>query len=523
MGLLIATGNTLHIMTSMIPIFLMPIAILDSVHVLSEFFDRYPAFGDRRATLRAVYGELFRPLTFTSLTTGVAFASLAIAPIPPVRVFGAFIAVGVFIAWLLTLVFVPAYIVSMSERRLRGTLGARSRTGLRLSGGLQRLGGFIFRRRVAVVVAFAGLAIAALPGITKITVNDNPVRWFRGGSDIRVATEELNARLPGTFNANLLLEAERPGVLSAADTVAAVRGLGAALESEEVVGAATSYADLEPGTLGAGARPAPGDRPALADALITGDGRRANIRLQMSDGDNQAMRGVVDSTAGFLESNPLPDGVSVAWAGETYLNLVWQDKMVSGMLKAFLTTLVIVLALMVVLFRSLRWAMLAIVPVAWTLLLVYGVLGYAGKDYDMPIAVLSTLVLGIGVDFAIHFVQRFRAALAKTGSSRAALRAFLREPSRALTRNALVIAVGFTPLLLSSLVPYLVVGALLASIIMLSWLASVLVLPAITSWIRPPVRAAAESPDEPGNTPIGRRPPGEVAGWRSPSAGGGAR
>ena len=186
-----------------------------SVHVLSEFFDRLPALRDRRATLRAVYGELYRPLTFTSLTTAVAFASLAIAPIPPVRVFGAFVAPGVLFAWLLTLVLVPAYVVSISEGRLQRTLGAPSRGGARLSRGLQRLCGFVVRRRLAIVVAFAALALVAVPGVMSITVNDNPVRWFKRGSDIRVATEELNARLPGTFNANLLLEAGRPGVLTA--------------------------------------------------------------------------------------------------------------------------------------------------------------------------------------------------------------------------------------------------------------------------------------------------------------------
>ena len=42
MALLIVTGNTIHIMSSMIPIFIMPIAVLDSIHILSEFFDRYP-------------------------------------------------------------------------------------------------------------------------------------------------------------------------------------------------------------------------------------------------------------------------------------------------------------------------------------------------------------------------------------------------------------------------------------------------------------------------------------------------
>ena len=85
----------------------MPIAILDSIHILSEFFDRYPVHRDRAKTLRAVYGEVMMPITYTSLTTAVAFGSLAIAPIPPVQVCGLFVAVGVVIAWLLTLLFIP--------------------------------------------------------------------------------------------------------------------------------------------------------------------------------------------------------------------------------------------------------------------------------------------------------------------------------------------------------------------------------------------------------------------------------
>src|SRR5690606_5265038 len=51
MALLVISGNTVHIMSSMIPIFIMPIAVLDSVHILSEFFDRYPQIKDRRRTI----------------------------------------------------------------------------------------------------------------------------------------------------------------------------------------------------------------------------------------------------------------------------------------------------------------------------------------------------------------------------------------------------------------------------------------------------------------------------------------
>ena len=88
MGLLIGTGNTVHIMSSMIPIFLMPVAILDSVHVLSELHDHLPAGQGVAGTVRRVYACLERPLLFTSLTTSVGFASLALADVPRPRCSG---------------------------------------------------------------------------------------------------------------------------------------------------------------------------------------------------------------------------------------------------------------------------------------------------------------------------------------------------------------------------------------------------------------------------------------------------
>ncbi|MBC8206256.1 MAG: MMPL family transporter, partial [Kiritimatiellales bacterium] len=92
MGLLIGLGFDVHIMSSMIAIFLMPIAVADSVHILSEFFDTYHRFKDKKETVRHVVGHLFMPMLYTSLTTIAGFASLIFTPIPPVRVFGAHVA-----------------------------------------------------------------------------------------------------------------------------------------------------------------------------------------------------------------------------------------------------------------------------------------------------------------------------------------------------------------------------------------------------------------------------------------------
>ncbi|MEL6613140.1 MAG: MMPL family transporter, partial [Bacteroidota bacterium] len=160
MGLLIGLGFPVHIMSSMIPIFLMPIAVVDSVHILSEFADRYSKSGDRQQALAEVMEELFTPMLYTSLTSAVGFASLAFAPIPPVRVFGLFVAFGILLAFALTILFIPAYITVMSEAQLAKVSRAAARSlerGSFLSTGLLRLGDRAVRSSKAIVVAAVAL------------------------------------------------------------------------------------------------------------------------------------------------------------------------------------------------------------------------------------------------------------------------------------------------------------------------------------------------------------------------------
>ena len=494
MGLLIGTGFSLHVMSSMIPVFLMPIAILDSIHILSEFFDQYPKCQDRRATLRAVYKELFTPISYTTLTTAVAFGSLALAPIPPVQVFGLFVAIGVIIAWLLTMVFVPAFIIVLGEESLKRIATGKVTVSERfLARGVRQMGRLATKRFYIVLGIFVLLVAASIPGLTRINVNDNPVRWFKSGSEIRVAVQELNRHFPGTYNASLIIDADQPGMLTDPEVVASVAALQELWDGVDVIGQTSSYVDVV--VSGTPSKGIPEDQNAielslelaanspngvLIAGLIKPDYSRANVQVLMKDGDNQAMQRVVDLTEAHLKEQPLPPGIRTAWAGETYLNLVWQDKMVSGMLKAFLATFAVVLVLVILLFRSLRWGLVAMLPMSATVLLVYGALGFIGKDYDMPLAVLSTLVLGISIDFAIHFLQRYREQMRETlmTSGRALSRVF-EEPARAIARNALIVALGFVPMFFSSLVPYIVVGMLMVAIMVLSFLASLLLLPAV--------------------------------------------
>lgn len=213
--------------------------------------------------------------------------------------------------------------------------------------------------------------------------------------------------------------------------------------------------------------------------LVTMDYQSANIWLQLTSGDNKDMSRVVRAVDDFFKENPPPVPLKYNWAGLTYINVVWQDKMVSGMLKSFLGSFIVVFIMMAILFRSVLWAIICMVPLTVTIAAIYGIIGLVGKDYDMPVAVLSSLTLGMAVDFAIHFLQRARVAYSETKSWEAASVEMFGEPARAITRNVLVIAIGFLPLLAATLVPYKTVGIFLCAIMAVSGVITLLVLPAI--------------------------------------------
>ena len=505
MGLLIGMGFTVHIMSSMIPVFLMPIAILDDIHILSEFFDRYRVLGNKRRALIEAMRPLYKPMLYTTLTSAVGFASLALADIPPVRLFGLFVAFGIAAAWLLALTMVPAVISLMDDEKLKRRLYQKdSAPHTAIDRVLKPLGSFAFSRaRVVLVLGAAAFAFGVV-GLSQIQVNDNPVKWFKESHPLRVADTAMNSLFGGTYMAYVVIEGNAPGAVKRPEVVAYIERLQNDLEADSLVGKTSSVADIVkrinlvlhdndvafdtvPDTADAVGQflflyQSSGD-PNDLDNFIDREAGKANIWVQMKGGDNRQMQAVEDRLTAFVEKNPLPDGLSLHWSGLTYINKVWQDLMVVGMLKAVLGSFVVVFALMLFEFRSLTLGVLAMVPLTGAIILTYGLVGWLGRDYNMPIAVCAALTLGLGIDFAIHFLQRFKAHVAESRDVEATNRHMFGEPGRAIARNAIVITIGFLPLTASTLGPYITVGLFFASLMVFCTLATLFVLPGALRYV----------------------------------------
>ena len=508
MGLLIATGQPVHIMSSMMPVFLMAIAT-DSIHIFNEFYFRLGEVADRRRAVLDTIEAVGAPVRYTALATASGFAVLMLGGIMPVRVFGLFTAFGTLVIRLMSFSFIPAVMMLVREDRLRRATRTESMEG-GASRWLQALGRLSVRHPRAVVLSGAVLLVAAAAGLPRIRINNNIVRWFKPASEIRVADAVINERLGGS--ALLYLVASGAGEDALKDP-AALRYLQAVqreLDGEEVVGKTTSIVDLVtrinrvmlddrpeqeriPDTqavvgqylflFGMAAK------PATLENLLTGSAQRANLWVQLKTWDAGAVEQVLARLDAYQRAHP-PPGLRLQPAGIAYFNLVWNREVLRDMITTFLAALVVVLLILTASFRSWRWGLVSFVPLGLTVLLIYGAIGYVGKDFDMPVSVLSALSLGMAVDFAIHFIRRYRQRLADDPDTERALLWTVARPGKGIMRNAALFALAFSVMLFSSLTPYITVGAFIMAMMLLSASFTLFYLPALIVLFAPTGRPA---------------------------------
>jgi hypothetical protein len=242
------------------------------------------------------------------------------------------------------------------------------------------------------------------------------------------------------------------------------------------------------------------------NAVVDPSLQKANVTVQLRTWDASAMRQVLGVLKEVRAS--APEGMTFTPAGTAYFNLVWNDEVLWDMVRGFLLALVVVFALLALNFRSFRWAAVGYAPLLLTVLLIYGVVGWVGKDFDMPIAVLSCLSLGMAVDFSIHFIGRFRQHLGERmpagdlpdhAAVTDALLWTAGRPGRGILRNALLFAGAFSVMLFAPLTPYVTVGAFIVAMMLMSAMLTLLLLPALIvalrAWLlgsgRPPRSARA--------------------------------
>jgi predicted RND superfamily exporter protein len=500
MGAAIFLGYPVHIMSSMAPVFLMAIAT-DSIHIFNEFTFRWREGGDRKSAIIHTMEAVARPVQYTALATAAGFAVLLFMQIVPVKVFGGIVLFGTIVLRLLSFTLIPALLTIVPLPAALHGRGVNRGAGF-WDRQLARIADWALSHTRLLMLATLVLTVLAAAGVTRIVVNNNMIHWFKASSEVRVADAAINDKLGGTSLAYFVIDTHVEDGAKDPQVMAFVDRLQADLEQSGLAGKTFSAVDYvkrmhrvmngdapamekvpdDAGLIGQYLLAfSMGAKPSDLNRVVDYPYQHLNVWVQLKSWDAQAMEKVIQRVQQFSQTHPIK--AEIKPAGTAYFNLVWNQDVLKDMIKGFLIALAIVFVILVADFRSLKWALLAYIPLLLTVLLIFGAIGWIGKDFDMPVAVLSCLSLGMAVDFAIHFVSRYRQHYKENYLDNAdqadMLRWTITRPGKGIMRNALLFSIAFSVMIAAPLTPYMTVGVFILTMMLLSAFATVTLLPAL--------------------------------------------
>ena len=468
-GLIFGLGREVDIITVIVPIFVIVMGSADGLHFVTHFQERAAETDDRADMVASTLRHVGVPMILTTISTAAGFLSLTVTGVQPVEELGLFTAVGITFAGIVSLFALPALLSRLTIRPAhhQAVLGPRITRVLEKSIS-SRVPALVL---VAVILAFAGVFLP------RLDVNPDQLFFFKSDDPVREAfqtTEDLFGGATPMFGefvfdpssgpeglAEIAAVGDRLEALPGVKTVFSVAGLAGALPPEQMQAVMAGEADLPFGE------------------MVSDDGLR--FVLFPSGFETADLRAWLD----FAESEPairVFTGMPVVW--DEIARLVVRSQIVS-LIAAF----VLVAIMLAFAYRRARETVISLIPIALTVATLLAFLAASGIQLNLLTAVLSGIVIGVGIDYSIHFIAAID--LAREDGPGYARRA-VRSAGRPIVANALGIAVAMTALWLSPL-------AIHGQVSMIMWVSMVtgaatalLVIPALL-----PRDAIAETQDPP--------------------------
>lgn len=494
LGLMGAVGEDLNIINNIVPILVIVIGISDSIHLVNRYGEELGTGRDRLGAARSALEHMAVALFLTSFTTAVGFASLLMSQLPVLGRFGVTAAVGVLVAYAVTISFLPTAL-SYARVPRRPITDARTGNIERASAPLVAL---VTRHRLPIlavallVLGSAALLARGLPVDT--AVNHQYDDTSSVGRGLRVLDHQLGGVRPVEVGLH-----GSSGRMDDPDVIAATERVTAWADAQPGVLRATSWSDLlrEAWFVGTGdpaARTAPlddRDRIALLAELlarspqplgryITPERDHTRIGLQLADIGGKATVAFAAELRARLAAE-LPADVSFSLGGEGYVSSAGLTTLTRDLLGSLLLASLVIFGFMALILRSLRLGLISIPPNLLPLIATLGYLRLRGIPLSPATVIIFSISIGLAVDGTIHVLARFREELEGGAVRDDALVRAVRGTAKAVVASYLSLIVGFTVFQLSSFVPIRQFGELVSVTVGICMVSTLVVLPALLS------------------------------------------
>ena len=407
------------IINSSMPIILLTIANSDGVHFVAKFFKEMRNKKDVKKSVEATMDTLLVPIFLTSLTTMAAFLSLSFAPIKQLMGYGICISVGIAHAFFLSSTFLPAAI-SLKKWDMNSKAVTRPSIFENL---ISYFGKTVSTNPKSILGSGVFIATAGIIGLLYLKVDVNIASFFRQGTEFRNSIDFIDQEMTGTMDIRVRLE----GSMKNPRTLNEIVNLQDVLENNKKVTTSFSIADVVKQMH----RVVMDDDPDF-ETIPKDQGKVNNLFSMYSmSGDPEDFSAMVDyeysvglvtalsrvmSTEEIISivdeiEEYVGDLKSVGSASVTGMAVVIRDLVylvVQSSVISIVMSVILIGLITSLFFKRIAWGMMAIIPLSVAVVINFGFMGLAGIHLSHVTALLASVIIGVGVDFAIHYISQYR-------------------------------------------------------------------------------------------------------------------
>ncbi|MEM9621958.1 MAG: MMPL family transporter, partial [Pseudomonadota bacterium] len=425
LGIMAWQGIPYYAITNALPVILVSISVADAIHILSAYFEdraENPQRAQREAVICAML-NMARPITLTTITTIAGFFGIAAVSImPPIYYFAVYAMLGIFLAWCFSLFILPAVLVLIKPSQSRFFVNWKMDTPDRIGMALGRISLAGLARPGQVLLGAAIIVAIAWMGASSLTIDRSQVDNFSKDEPIHIADDLINERFAGTAFLDVILHSEEPDGMLLPHNMQKVAALQSFLEGQEHVAKTVSIADyitLLDSAINAkvpdAQRTIPTQEGAVAQYLmvyeasgdptdfeeeITPDYQTVLVRTVLDSHYFSDSKKVVTALQAYLDQEFSSPDLQATIAGDVNVSYHWMTALQTTHFLGIGISLLLIFVTSAIVFRSLPVGVIAVIPVTFTVLCLYGLMGYLGINLEPATSMFAAISVGVGVDFA---------------------------------------------------------------------------------------------------------------------------
>jgi len=444
------------------PTIILTMAVADCVHILVTLLHNMRLGHDKKQAIQESLRVNFQPIFLTSLTTAIGFLSMNFSDAPPFRDLGNIVAIGVILAWLFSITFLPALMAILPVKvKVQDELD---------NSAMKYLANWVIKNRKGLLIVNGIIALLMISFVPQNQLNDEFVKYFDESTEFRQGTDFLNENMGGIYNIEFSIHAQEAGGINEPQFLNAVQKLVDWLFTQPEVVHANTVTDifkrLNKNMHGDNAEwyKLPDQRELSAQYLllyemslpygldlndqinIDKSGIRITVSLEsMSSNQMLAFEQRINQ---WLEQNVTEYKVELASPILMFSHI--GSRNISRMVIGSLLALVLISFLLMLAFKSIKLGLISLIPNLVPAGIAFGIWGLIDGQIGLGLSVVTGLTLGIVVDDTVHFISKYQRARKEKGlSSEEAVRYAFSTVGVALWVTSIVLVAGFMILSLS--------------------------------------------------------------------------